>query len=121
MAKPNILGKTIISLLSTKHLLSAQDILQVLEKKGTPYNKTSVYRSLEKLQTEGIICKYDFADGEASYELKADHHDHVVCTSCGKIVATDCQLEKSPAVKGFTIDHHHLTLFGVCDTCTSQK
>lgn len=117
MAKPDILSEKIVELLSTKHLLTVQEMLKLLEKNGTPYNKTSVYRSLEKLLKAEKVCRHDFSNGESSYELHTDHHDHVVCTSCGIVESTDCKIKQSPRVSGFTIDHHHLTLFGLCANC----
>lgn len=117
MAKPDILSEKIISLLEKKHLLTAQGILQELEKKGSPYNKTSVYRSLEKLLTADKICRHDFNEGESSYELHGDHHDHVICTTCGIVESVNCKLTNTIRVPGFSIDHHHLTLFGKCKKC----
>jgi Fur family ferric uptake transcriptional regulator len=117
MAKPDILSEKIIALLEKKHLLTAHEILAQLEKKGTPYNKTSVYRSLEKLLSSDTICRHEFNESEASYELHGDHHDHVVCTTCGIVESVNCKLTQSVRVPGFSIDHHHLTLFGVCKKC----
>lgn len=117
MAKPDILSAKIMQLLEKQHMLSAQQILQHLEQAGTPYNKTSVYRSLDKLLNQGSICKYDFSQGEASYELQDDHHDHVVCTSCGKVETVPCRFDKTTRIPGFSIDHHHLTFFGTCLAC----
>lgn len=117
MAKPDILSDKIIHLLEKKHLLTVQEMLQQLEKNGTPYNKTSVYRSLEKLLTADKICRHDFSESESSYELHTHHHDHVVCTSCGVVESTHCKIKQPLLVPGFKIDHHHLTLFGLCTKC----
>lgn len=117
MAKPDLLSQKILSLLQKKHLLSAQDILLVLEEKGTPYNKTSVYRSLDKLLTADLICRHEFTEGQAQYELHNSHHDHVICTSCGVVQTTECKLIDKVQIKDFTVHHHHLTFFGVCKSC----
>ncbi len=117
MAKPDILSSKITELLATHHLLTVQKMLQHLEADGTPYNKTSVYRSLEKLLSTEKICRHDLSGAEASYELQDDHHDHVVCSSCGKVVAIACKLDKQIRVPGFSIDHHHATFFGRCKDC----
>ena len=117
MPKPDLLSEKITTLLSHKHLLTASELLQQLEKQGDTYNKTSVYRCLDKLLDAGTVCRYDFAKGEASYELQDSHHDHVICTSCGKIAAVACRFGKQTRIPGFSVDHHHLTFFGTCSEC----
>lgn len=117
MAKPDILSAKIIKLLEKHHLVTVQQILQQLEKDGNPYNKTSVYRSLEKLLSSEQLCRHDFTGVEASYELHDSHHDHVVCTNCGVIKTVKCKINKPLRIPGFSLDHHHLTFFGTCKDC----
>ncbi len=117
MAKPDILSQKIIELLGEHHLLTVQDVLKQLAESGAAYNKTSVYRSIEKLLETEKICRHDFTGSEASYELQDHHHDHVVCTVCGKIAAVTCKLDKPVRIPGYSIDHHHVTFFGVCKEC----
>lgn len=118
MAERN-LKSSIISLLQEHHLLSTREILTTLEEKGKTYNKTSVYRSLEQLFSEGVVCRHYFTEAEALYELKEHHHAHVVCQKCGRVAVAECEYKQPQAVSGFTIDHHHLTLVGVCDICAT--
>ncbi len=111
------LSDSIQDLLKKKHLLSANEIQIYFEKKGRSYNKTSVYRALDQLSAEDVVCRYDFNDKEAQYELRENHHDHVICEHCGKIEPADCQFTQPSLVNGIKISHHHLTLFGVCENC----
>jgi Fe2+ or Zn2+ uptake regulation protein len=117
MAKPDVLSQKIIQLLEKHHLLTVQGILQQLIQDGTTYNKTSVYRSLEKLLAAKTVCRHDFTGGEASYELHDAHHDHVVCTTCGSVAAVTCRIGHEVRIPGYSIDHHHVTFFGVCKSC----
>lgn len=111
----------ILELLTTHHLLSPLDMVTLLDTGKTGYNKTSVYRALEKLQTAGVICKHTFATNEAVYELREHHHDHLVCSQCGRISTAECHITVPEDIDGFKVDHHHLTLFGKCYNCVLQN
>lgn len=111
------LSESIQTLLKKKHLLSAKEILQHFEKKGRSYNKTSVYRALDQLYADEVVCRYDFKDSEAQYELRSEHHDHFVCEECGDVESIECQLKKTVKLKEQNVSHHHLTLFGTCQKC----
>jgi Fur family ferric uptake transcriptional regulator len=109
-------GQQVIHLLSSHHFLTVPTMVELLHKQGTSVNKTSVYRALEKLLEQGTVCKQNIKDNDLVYELRTHHHDHVVCTNCGKVATVDCQID-STTVPGFSIQHHHLTFFGTCDEC----
>ena len=111
------LATAILSLLHHHHLLSAPEIVTHFQTDKKPYNKTSVYRSLEKLLAENKICKQVFGDAEAVYEPIDHHHDHLVCQICRKIESLDCSYQQPKKIHGFRIDHHHLTFMGVCRNC----
>jgi Fe2+ or Zn2+ uptake regulation protein len=110
------LKKYILDLLGQHHLLSASQIVEHLHLVGQKVNKTSVYRNLESFLEDNLICQQSF-DDKIVYELHHDHHDHVVCRSCGKVEETPCQIAVPSVLTGYTIDHHHLTLYGVCQSC----
>lgn len=116
MAERN-LKPTIITLLQQHHLLSSKDILTQLAKTGKKYNKTSVYRSLDQLIEDGQVCKLHLAEKEAVFELKEHHHVHLLCAQCGKIESADCTYQQPSELKGFKVDHHHVTLIGRCREC----
>lgn len=111
----------LVSLLQQHHLLSVGDILQKLEAQGKTYNKTSVYRSLEQLLEEGVVCRQFFNEAQALYELREDHHTHLVCSTCGKIETIECDYHESSAVGDFVVDHHHVTLVGSCGQCAAKR
>ncbi len=116
MAERN-LKSTLTDLFSARHLLSAPQILDILQALGRKYNKTSVYRALDQLEAEGIICKQFFTQNEAMYELKEHHHAHLVCKKCGKIEQTECDYHEPKELHGFSVDHHRVTLIGFCGNC----
>ncbi len=121
MARPQLLAQEITSILKKHHLLSSRQLLEHLTRAGKSYNKTSIYRALETLSSEGKICGHDFSGAEVLYELREHHHDHVVCTDCGSIAETSCSSATPETVQGYQIEHHHLTLFGLCPTCQRTR
>lgn len=104
-------------LLTQHHLLTANQLIDLLHTQGEIYNKTSIYRALEKMLAEGKICKHTFQENESAYELRTHHHDHLICNHCGKIETIHCVVQLPSALHGFTVDHHHLTFFGTCAEC----
>ncbi len=112
------LSDKILSMLADRHLLSALDLVRLVETDTTGYNKTSVYRALEKLLSTGQVCKHTFGGAEAVYELRDHHHDHLFCTHCGRITEAECQTTIPSEIKGFQVEHHHLTLYGLCYDCS---
>jgi len=117
MSRTPILPNIIIELLTKNHLLSVTQILELLEKNQTQFNKTSVYRALDKLLSEEKVCKQSFGGGEFVYELRAHHHDHAICNKCEKIIAIECDNHEHKEISGFKISHHHKTLYGLCNNC----
>ena len=115
------LADRIISLLAQNHLLTAPQLLENLLTQGTRYNKTSLYRALDRLLTENQICKLNLIGNEIWYELRASHHDHLVCISCRQVEAVGCTSSEFTQTKGYLIQHHHLILFGICPKCQQKN
>lgn len=98
-------------------MLSGPEIVKLLEQENFRVNKTSVYRALERLLEKAEVCRLSLGEQTVVYELRGHHHDHAVCTVCGKVLTLDCHVEESPSLPGFQVDHHHATYFGKCSTC----
>ncbi|MFZ2890456.1 Fur family transcriptional regulator, partial [Sulfuricurvum sp.] len=61
------------------------------------------------------------------YELGAkDHHDHLICTSCGIITEfvdeaiEERQQEISEAL-GFKMEEHSMQIYGLCKNCQKNS
>lgn len=107
-------------------------VLEFLERGGREerlkYARATVYRTLEILVEAGIVRRMQLASGRASYELELgkEHHEHLVCTSCGKVI----EFEK-PAIErlqdevceahGFQATSHILKISGICRECRSGE
>ena len=108
--------------------LSADEIHNNLIKKDENIGLATIYRVLTQLEEAGLIQKNQFDDNSSSYEIKKQHHDHLICTVCGKIVEfTDNDLEelqeKISKRHNFVLDTHVMTLFGICSNgeCDANK
>lgn len=103
-----------------KSPVAATEILKAVQSKLPDTNKTTVYRTLERLVGEQLVETVLLNSGVAHYELSAEHHHHhFVCNSCTKIFCIEgCPPElKSLLPKGFVMTGHDVTLRGVCARC----
>jgi len=104
-----------------KHV-DAEEFLQRLLKKGHKVSRATVYRNLEFLVEKGLVRKFDFGESHFHYEISGEHHDHMICTSCGKIAEFFCEsleLEQQKIAKenNFTMINHSMQIFGLCEQC----
>ena len=101
-----------------------EDIYLALRKKGSYVSRATIYRTMDILVKNDFARKMVFGDGRARYESKVDspHHDHLVCTSCRKIVEFVNQDIEDLQVKiakhyNFKLQRHIHQLFGICRKC----
>jgi Fur family ferric uptake transcriptional regulator len=116
-----------IFLNSTGHKSLAQIYAQVV-KTDPKIGYTTVYRTLKLLTRLGLATQRKFADKETRYEpaSEGNHHDHLICLDCGKIVEFENQtleaLQDEIAQRHrFKISHHRLELYGRCGECKRKK
>lgn len=127
------LESLLTELLTVNHFLTAAQMVEVLAQQGRPFNKTSVYRALDRMLAGRVLCEHYFTAKQGLvYELRSHHHDHVACEHCGKVWASDCEDAQgesrclqgggtSPLPVGFQVSHHHVTWFGVCADCQQHQ
>ena len=110
--------------LSTEEHLSSEDLYNLVNKKDPTVGNTTVYRTLKLLTEAGLAREVRFGDNRTYYEhhYNHDHHDHMICTECGKVIeffSADIEsLQDEMAGKfGFKPTHHSLRMWGVCSDC----
>ena len=113
------LKKAMLDLFATQHLWSAAQLVAALHQQGFRANKTSIYRNLQSFLEDRLICQQSFGMDEFVYELQHDHHDHLACQKCGKVTEIPCVIPEATVPLRYQVDHHHVTLFGVCGQCGS--
>jgi len=102
---------------------SAEDIYKALLDQGEEIGLATVYRVLTQFEGAGLVTRHHFEGGQAVFELnEGEHHDHLVCVSCGKVVEfVDDVIEQHQNQiakdNGFIITEHSLIIYGRCDSC----
>jgi Fur family transcriptional regulator, ferric uptake regulator len=102
---------------------SAQDIHDLLKRRGENVGLTTVYRTLQALSDAEEVDVLRGDDGEARYRRCSDgHHHHLVCRDCGRTVevagpAVERWADRVAAEHGFTDVSHTLEIFGTCRSC----
>ncbi|MGB9177742.1 MAG: transcriptional repressor [Pyrinomonadaceae bacterium] len=110
--------------LRTEEHLSSEDLYRLVQREDPNIGQTTVYRTLKLLTEAGLAREVRFGDGRTHYEhnYKHQHHDHMICTECGKIIEFfSAELEaiqdKMAAKHRFEVTQHLLRILGVCADC----
>jgi Fur family ferric uptake transcriptional regulator len=106
--------------------LTAEEIIEYVQKKMPGINKSTVYRTLEILVKAGCVYKSEFGNDFVYHHAEEGHHHHLLCTRCGKTVNCDedlfAPLQKSLMEKyRFRADFRHMVMSGICGECRSRN
>jgi Fur family ferric uptake transcriptional regulator len=103
-----------------------EEIAASVQRTAKGVNISTIYRTLELLDSLGLVAHTHLHHGAPTYHLATDAgHVHLVCQDCGKIDeasrATIAPLTKAlDASHGFETNVSHLTVFGRCKDCRSK-
>jgi Fur family transcriptional regulator, ferric uptake regulator len=102
--------------------VSGEQLYQSIREAHPNVGYTTVYRTLKLFVDAGLAQERHFDDGVARYEIERAHHDHLVCTRCGKIIEFECALiekrqREIAAEHGFKVERHRHELYGLCKSC----
>jgi len=101
--------------------MSAEELYRVLRNNDEEIGLATVYRVLTQLETAGIVRRQRFGEAQAKFEIETgEHHDHMICIKCGKVVEFhDQKIEdeqrKVALENNFIIKGHEMVLYGICD------
>lgn len=108
---------------TTRHL-SADEVAAELRERGEQIGKATVYRTLALLVELGLATEHDFDEGFKRYQMQigAAQHDHMICTSCGKVTQfrhpeLEEALEDVARNAGFQAITRQIKVFGTCHEC----
>ncbi|WP_201534810.1 ferric iron uptake transcriptional regulator [Psychrobacter ciconiae] len=102
------------------HHMSAEEVYKTLIEQGEDVGLATVYRVLTQFEQVGIVQRHNFENNLSVFELNTgEHHDHLVCDACGKIVEFHNEIiekeqEKAAKEHGFKLTGHSLVLYGIC-------
>ncbi len=112
---------------SERRHMTAEDVFRILLSEQSDIGLATVYRVLTQFEQAGILERSPFESGKAVYELnEGSHHDHLVCTSCGKVEEFyDAEIERCQQNvtknKGWMLQDHAMSLYGLCPDCLEKR
>ena len=103
--------------------LSLLELLELARQRHASVGYATVYRTMKILAESGLATEHKFAEGSARYEpsLDGEHHDHLICINCGRIVEyEDEQIERLQEElarrHGFRVVSHRHEIYAECTT-----
>ncbi|CAB1083294.1 Fur family transcriptional regulator [Alkalispirochaeta odontotermitis] len=120
--------KVLEAFLQTEKHVSVDDLVERLVKNGWRLKPEFVRETLKLMCRFGFAHKSRFDNGVVRYEHRhlGQHHDHMICTKCRKILEfEEEQIEqlqiKIAATHGFHMLQHKLEIYGICNNCIRER
>ena len=109
---------------------TAADVAVRLTREGSSVGQATVYRTLERLASEGSLRKYVidgttaacYQQNEADPVAHCHEHFHLKCEVCGRLIHVECEeLSKIAShmeeEHGFRVDPKKTVFYGICEKC----
>jgi Fur family ferric uptake transcriptional regulator len=104
--------------------LTAEELYRIVKKRDPEIGFATIYRTLKLLCSAGLCRELKFEDGTTRYEhlYGHKHHDHIICTKCGRFVeVSSLEIERLQErlfeSYGFYPQRHRMELYGICKKC----
>lgn len=112
--------------LEAKGHVTGEEIYRRVREHHSQIGYTTVYRTMKLLCDAGLAHERHFDDGITRYEIEHEHHDHLVCTKCGRIIEFECGMIESAQDDiakryGFRVLRHRHELYGHCESCRDDQ
>lgn len=113
------------TILNCKKHLGAEELYNIIQKKY-PNEKigiATIYRALVFLEDVNLISSIGIGKDIKQFETSfKEHHDHIICVKCNKIVeftnnTIEEEQEKTAKENGFQLLNHTMYLYGICKDC----
>ena len=106
--------------------VSAEELTERVQARYPEVHLSTVYRTLEFLEREGLITRVHVKDGPAAYHFAANAHHHAICDTCGREIELPATFfrpvtRKLEADYGFVASPTHLTVTGTCAACSGTS
>ena len=114
-----------------KHL-TAEEIYEIVKADFPEIGLATVYRTIQLLVGLDLVESIQLGDGYVRYEIgkfqgeETDHHHHLICLECGKIISfRDDLLDELEArimeSASFQVINHEVKLYGYCKECLEKR
>lgn len=105
-----------------------QEIYEGIKRKYPGIGMATVYRTLDLFTAIGLVRVLTLKNSRLHYEINwpRDHHHHLICTACGRVIEfNNCNFKQVAAeietVTHFTIEEHTLEAYGKCPQCDRKS
>ncbi len=114
-------------ILETKGHFEIEDIVLDFKKHNLDVSRSTVYRTLNILKELGIVNEVIKFKNKTLYEVALkEHHDHLVCEKCGKIIefhSEEIEELQNNICKDYNFKptFHRLEIYGICEDCQKKN
>lgn len=110
-----------------KHI-TLEELTDYLKEKGYEYESDFVRQCMKRWVEYGFAQKKEFEGQPTLYEHRhlGKHHDHLICTKCGKITEFEnAEIERLQSaiatIHSFHMLQHKMEVYGLCIDCIKQR
>ena len=103
-----------------------EEILAEVQRHASGVNLSTIYRTLEVLESVGLVTHAHIGHGAPTYHAVDEHpHIHLVCDACGDVTSVPAGVA-NPFVDalylgyGFRTDIAHVSVHGRCQACLAD-
>ena len=114
--------------LQTEKHVTVAELIAFLRDSGHQLESGFVKDTLKLMCRFGFALQSRFDNGDLRYEHRhlGQHHDHMVCAKCRKIIEFhDSRLESLQSeiavAHGFQMFQHRMELYGICAECQQER
>ena len=107
--------------------LSVEDIQSLLRQRKVSTSIASIYRTLDVMIKSELVVQHRFGKRFKRFEAvrKDQHHDHLVCNLCGKVIEFKNDTIESLQLRvakehDFVVTNHKLDIYGRCGKCKNK-
>ncbi len=113
------------ALVSAEAHVSADDLVTLVQAQHPGIHRATVYRSLEALESAGLVEHVHLGHGRSVYHLADDLHQHLVCEVCGSVEEAPADLLSAVSrrlrrERGFVMRPYHFAVLGRCQRCDAD-
>ncbi len=99
-------------------------ILKTLNDQNLYPNKTTIYRLMDKLVSDGMIKVIIGKNGTSYYERSDHDHHHFFCHSCEQVFclppSKDINIDSLIQNQEFKVTGHDFNIYGICEPCSNN-
>ncbi len=114
--------------LRVEHHVTVAELTELIRQGGSALPEAFVGDTIELMCRYGFAQRNPFDNGVMRYEHRhlGQHHDHMICTKCRKIIefqnqAVEQLQEQIASDYGFHMLQHKMELYGICSECLAGR